>query len=148
MKIAIIGSSPRAERIERVLVASGHEIIGGKPYDQVSASDVVVMAVPWPKLDKAIVQMGRIGDTIVLNATEGPVSDDLSTAEQLARKLNSTHVVEAFSEGAKPGDPIPVCADDREAKKVVMELIRSCGYQPTDAGPLTNAGPLEKADAA
>jgi len=147
MKIGIIGTSPRAERIERALRDAGHELVEGTPYDQVRTSEVIVMAVPWDKVDKTIVQMGRLGDTVVVDATEAP-ADDLSGAEQLARKLNSPHVVEAFGNDARPGDAIPVCADDPEAKSVVMELIRSCGYEPTDAGPLAKAGPLEKADAA
>jgi len=149
MKIGIIGTSPRAERIERALRDAGHELIAGTPYDQVRTSEVIVIAVPWDKVDKTVVQMGRLGDTVIVDATEPPAdADDLSGAEQLARKLNSPHVVEAFGGDAEPGDAIPVCADDPGAKAVVMELIRSCGFEPTDAGPLANAGPLEKADVA
>jgi len=147
MKIGIIGTSPRAERIERALRDAGHELMTGTPYDQVRTSEVVVIAVPWDKVDKTVVQMGQLGDTVIVDATDAP-EDELSGAEQLARKLNSPHVVEAFGSEAGPGDAIPVCADDPQAKAVVMELIRSCGYQPTDAGPLAKAGPLEKADAA
>jgi predicted dinucleotide-binding enzyme len=150
MKIGIIGTSPRAERIERALREAGHELVVGSPYDQVRTSEVIVIAVPWDKVDKTVVQMGQLGDTVIVDAvdaTEAP-ADDLSGAEQLARKLNSPHVVEAFGDDAKPGDAIPVCADDPQAKAVVMELIRSCGYEPTDAGPLAKAGPFEKADAA
>jgi predicted dinucleotide-binding enzyme len=147
MKIGIIGTSPRAERIERALRDAGHELVAGKPYDQVIGSDVIVIAVPWDKVDTTVVQMGRLGDTVIVDATDAP-PDDLSGAEQLARKLNSPHVVEAFGDDARPGDAIPVCADDPQAKAVVMDLIRSCGYEPTDAGPLAKAGPLEKADAA
>lgn len=147
MKIGIIGTSPRAERIARVLTDHGHELIEGKPYDQVIGSDVIVMAVPWEKVDKTIVQMGQLGDTVVIDATDAP-PDDLSGAEQLARKMNSPHVVETFGDDAEPGEAIPVCADDPAAKAIVMELIRSCGYEPTDAGPLAKAGPLEKANVA
>jgi predicted dinucleotide-binding enzyme len=147
MKIGIIGTSPRAERIERALRDAGHELVTGAPYDQVLASEVVVLAVPWDKVDKTAVQMGQLGDTVIVDATDAP-PDDLSGAEQLARKLNSPHVVEAFGDDAHPGDAIPICADDPQAKSIVMELIRSCGYEPTDAGPLAKAGPLEKADAA
>lgn len=148
MKIGIIGTSPRAERIQRALSQNGHELIGGTPYDQVLNSEVVVMAVPWGSVDKTIVQMGRIGDTVVIDATEPTAQSDTSGAEQLARKLNSPHVVEVFGEDAEPGDAIPVCADDPQAKATVMELIRSCGYEATDAGPLANAGALERATTA
>ncbi len=148
MKIGIIGTSPRAERIERALVEHGHEMTTGSPYDRALAAEVIVLAVPWEQLDKTIVQMGRLGDTVVLDATDPPESLDTSGAEMMALKLNSPHVVEAFGDDAHPGDPIPVCADDPQAKATVMELIHSCGYEATDAGPLNRAGALERAGAA
>jgi len=143
MKIALIGNTPRAERIGRVLTGSGHELATGIPYDQVTASDAIVMAVPWDKVDKTVVQMGPVGDKVVIDAVDAPSDDDKSGAERLALKLNSPHVVEAFAEDAEPGDAIRVCADDPEAKAVVMDLIRSCGYEAEDAGPLANAAKLE-----
>lgn len=143
MKIGIIGNTPRAEEIGRVLTGSGHELVTGIPYDKVTASEAIVIAVPWEKVDQAVVRMGPVGDKVVIDAVDAPEDDGKSGAERLAQKLNSAHVVEAFAEDAKPGDPIPVCADDPQAKAVVMELIRSCGYEPEDAGPLANAAKYE-----
>ncbi len=148
MKIGIIGSSPRAGRIERALAEAGHDLTTGSAYDRASTAEVIVLAVPWDQLDKTIVQMGRLGDTVVIDASDAPPSVEPSGAEMLALKLNSPHVVEAFGEDATPGDPIPVCADDPQAKATVMELIRSCGYEASDAGPLNRAGALERASAA
>ncbi len=143
MKIAIIGNTPRAEALGRVLTGGGHEVVtSGVPYDRVTAADVIVLAVAWERIDKAVVQMGPIGDKVVIDAVNAPEGKQ-SGAEQVALKLNSQHVVEAFAQDASPGDPVNVCADDPDAKALVMELLRSCGFEPRDAGPLVAAADYE-----
>jgi len=75
-----------------------------------------------------------------------------SSAEEVQALLPEARVVGAFhhiaahelsaTEHAIECDLL-VCGADAAAKETAMELGRSMGLRPLDAGPLTNAGPVE-----
>jgi len=75
-----------------------------------------------------------------------------SSAEEVAALLPGARIVAAFhhiaahelSETAHPIDcDLLVCGDDAGAKQSAEQLGAAMGLRAVDAGPLTNAGPLE-----
>jgi len=85
---------------------------------------------------------------------DGPETDTTSSnAEDLAALLPGSPVVKAFNTlfASRQLDPITngvtldgfVAADDADAKATVLELVRSIGLTPIDAGPLVRARQLE-----
>ena len=85
---------------------------------------------------------------------DGPETDTSSSnAEDLAALLPGSPVVKAFNTlfASRQLDPITegvtldgfVAADDAAAKATVLELVRSIGLRPIDAGPLVRARQLE-----
>ncbi|KAJ8252783.1 hypothetical protein GJAV_G00205540 [Gymnothorax javanicus] len=77
-----------------------------------------------------------------------------SNAEQLARLFPDSHVVKGFNvisawallAGPRDGSrQIPICSDSCQAKSTVMQLCRSLGFVPVDAGALYEARRVEDA---
>jgi hypothetical protein len=81
------------------------------------------------------------------------VGFDTSGAERLQERAPAARVVKAFNtvfagtldRGEVKGQQLTVFAagDDEEAKRSVLELARSIGFDAVDAGPLRNARLLE-----
>jgi predicted dinucleotide-binding enzyme len=76
-----------------------------------------------------------------------------SAAEQIQARVPGARVVKAFNSAlaARQADPQIkgtqldgfVAGDDADAKAVVLELAKSIGFRPIDAGPLAMARALE-----
>lgn len=153
MKIGIIGTTPHAQSIGRQLASAGNEVSYSDPaspqrsqttaYQQTIASDILILAMPWDQLDRAIAQMGRPGAGVVVAAVraDGPVRG--SAAQHIALLLESRSVVEAFLDTPSPGSTVPVCGDDPESKKIVMEMIAAAGWRAEDRGAMVSAHELE-----
>ena len=82
----------------------------------------------------------------------GAVLDGSSNAEQIASMAPSARVVKAFNTvlASRQADPQVndmqvdnFVADSADGKATVLELIRSIGMRPIDAGPLSSARVLE-----
>lgn len=154
MKIGIIGTSPHAEGIGRLLAGAGHELSYSDPanahhaqttaYQQTVASDVLIFAMAWNQLDRAIAQMGRPGENVLVCATRPDAPVRGSGAEHVALLLESRSVVEAFLDTPAPGATVPLCGDDPQSKAIVAELIVSIGCRPDDRGALAAAHDLEQ----
>ena len=129
--------------------------------EAVAASDVVLVATPWQATRGAIEQAGSFAGKILIDATN-PLAPRLeglelgtttSAAEQVAAWAPGAHVVKAFNTVgynimADPrfGQAAAVmfyCGDDPGAKKAVHRLAADLGFDPVDAGPLTQARVLE-----
>jgi predicted dinucleotide-binding enzyme len=167
MRIGIVGTNPRSEAIGRLLAANGIAVTMSDPrtpqratdaaaamgegvesqvpYEQVLDSDIILMALPWEDLDRAVTAMGPVGDTVVVDASVPDASVRGSGAEAIARKLDSPHVVETFADLPPPGSTVALCGDDPQAKATVCEMLRTCGFTPNDLGPLSRADELERA---
>jgi len=153
MKIGIIGTTPHAEGIGRLLTGAGHEVTYSDPaspqrsqttaYQQTITSDILILAMPWNQLDRAVAQMGHPGDGVVVAAVraEGPVRG--SAAEHISLLLESRSVVEAFLDTPSPGSTVPICGDDPASKKIVMEMIEGAGCRAEDRGAILSAHDLE-----
>jgi hypothetical protein len=121
----------------------------------------VVLATPWPAAESAIRAAGSLAGKIVVDCTN-PLKPDLSglavghsdsAAENVARWAAGARVVKAFNTtGANiMADPafgahrtfMPICGDDSEAKRIVLELAADCGFDAVDVGGLAVARLLE-----
>lgn len=131
------------------------------PAEAVRESEAVVLAVPFAGAGREVAEeIAPVADgKIVIDATN-PIGPDLglvtqgsSAAEEFQHWLPKAKVVKAFntlfaSRQAEPADGEVeldgfVAGDDPDAKQRVMEVIRSLGVRPIDAGELAIARVLE-----
>lgn len=124
-------------------------------------SDVLLLATPWEAAREALASAGDLSGKVLIDATNPllpelaglSVGTNISAGELVAQWARGAKVVKAlntvgFSIMADPklsGGPIAMfyCGDDAEAKRTVNGLILELGFDPLDAGPLTQARVLE-----
>jgi NADPH-dependent F420 reductase len=131
--------------------------------DAVAEAEVVIIAVGFASSGEDVAReiAPIVAGKIVVDVTNPlkPTYDGLvtergpSAAERFAAWLPDAHVVKAFNTlfAANQIDPILdgtrldgfVAGDDDGAKATVLELVRSIGLRPIDAGPLARARELE-----
>jgi len=166
MKIGIIGKGNVGSALARGLKRAGHEVRavgndGAAIRDTAASAEIVIVAVPFGGLDDLVKAAGDVlaGKTVVdvTNALDANMNLAMgftsSGAEDLQKKLPKSRVVKAFNtvfahhmESGKLGDQrltAFVASDDDQARKQVIELARSIGFDPVDSGPLKNARLLE-----
>jgi len=135
----------------------------GSIVDAVAAADIVVLTIPFAGAAEGVASTIReaVGGKIVVDVTN-PARPDYggllfdgtsSAAEQFAAWLPEAHVVKAFNTilAANQADPVLdgvrldayVAADDDDARRTILDLARSAGFAPFDAGPLEAARLLE-----
>ena len=166
MKIGIIGDGNVGSALARGLKRAGHEVraVGNDDTairDTATSAELVVVAVPFGAIDDVVKAAGKFleGKTVVdvTNALDADmnlaVGFTTSGAEELQKKLPRSRVVKAFNtvfaqhmDSGKLGDQrlsAFVASDDESARKQVIELARSIGFDAIDSGPLKNARLLE-----
>ena len=123
--------------------------------------EVVIAATPFQNQVDALRASGRLADKTVIEISN-PLKPDMSglavghttsAAEEVAKSTPDAKVVKAFNtifaqvlgDQPKPGAKVQVfyAGDDTAAKRNVRSLIESMGFEPIDAGPLSNARYLE-----
>lgn len=188
MRIAIIGAGAMGSALARRLAAAGHSVVIGsrdagraralaadagaapaKSYaEAASASDVVVLTVPWRAV-REVVPALPLEAKILIDATNPYVDDTFdggearwSAREEFPPGESGASVVQALARGARVvkawnhvwaraadrglGETRPavfLCGDDPEARAVVASLARDAGYDPHDAGGLEQARWIE-----
>lgn len=134
-----------------------HVTVGTR--DEVLASDLVFVAVPWGRLTEAIGGTGDWGGRIVVdcnNALEGPSFklvelNGKTSSEAFADFVPGARVVKAFNHMLPhllAGDPRAeggrrvafMAGDDAEAKGVVGDIIDRIGFYRIDLGGLRDGG--------
>lgn len=123
-------------------------------------SNIIVLAVPWNAVPDAIRSAGNLNGKIILDATN-PLLPDLSGLDPQARpsggekvaELARVPVVKIFNTTGYPNMANPdykgeratmfYCGDDANAKGVARGLADDLGFEPVDAGPLSQARLLE-----
>ena len=179
MRIGILGSGLMGGKLGTLFARAGHEVVfsyarseaklkrlareakgkasAGTPADAARASDLLLLAVHWSRVDDAVQQAGDLSGKIIVSCSL-PMNDDdtglviahtSSGAEALAHKVPSAQVVSAFNtvpsevlfgvfaarrKAARPS--LVYCGDDARSKKIVAQLIEDVGFDPVDAGPL------------
>jgi predicted dinucleotide-binding enzyme len=129
--------------------------------EAVTGSEIVILAVPSAAIDDVLGQLGdALAGKVVIDVTNrmkrpdlGESVDGTSGAEQIQKKVPKAKVAKAFNYAfaSRHADPKVdgtqldgfVAADDADAKSKTLELVRSIGFRPIDAGPLTMARALE-----
>lgn len=155
----VVFSYSRSERkLMRLAKAAGDRALAGTPAEAVNASDVLLLAVHWSRVNDVLKQAGSLrGKTVIscclpmsLKDHELVVAHTSSGAEVLARKVMPARFVAAFgtipsevlfdvfaARTRKDRPTLIYYGDNRAAKKVAERLIRDIGFDPIDAGPLT-----------
>jgi predicted dinucleotide-binding enzyme len=164
MKIAIFGSTPRAEAIGRLLVDAGYHVcfgdaggmkpveaaaeragaIADTPYNDAAVCDMLIFAGSREQVNDLLAVAGCISpQTIVVDAMEGTLPGGENGPELLARKLDTRRVVRTVIVAPQAGATILYCGDDADAMTKVEEVFRTAGCLTTDRGPLANAAKIE-----
>jgi predicted dinucleotide-binding enzyme len=186
MAIGIIGSGKVGQAIARQLSGGGHEIIisnshgpeslaslAGKLGPKVKAGTVlesaqqkiVVLAVPWISLEKAVTGLPNWGGRIVIDTSNqfltGPpefkIADlgDKTSSEVVAALLPGARVVKAFNTipaelmGADPREGgghrvLFLSGDDVAAKKEFGAILEERGFALIDLGSLREGGKIQQ----
>jgi predicted dinucleotide-binding enzyme len=125
------------------------------------SADLVIAATPYAQQADALRASGRVEGKPVVEISN-PLKPDMSglavgfttsAAEEVAKAVGGAKVVKAFNTvfaqvlGDRPTSATKVqvlyAGDDDAAKGTVRSLIESMGFEPLDAGPLSNARYLE-----
>jgi len=154
--------SPR--KLERLARAAGPLASAGTVREAASASDVLLLAVHWSRMDDVLKQAGPLRGKVVVSCSLPMGADDgelvvahtSSGAEVLAKRLRGAHFTAAFGtipsevlfdvfarRRRKPRPSMLLCGDDATARRTATRLIRDLGFDPVDAGPLRSARFLE-----
>ena len=169
MKIAIIGAGSVGGTLGGRFEEVGHRVTYGvrdpagrekttTVIDAVKDAELIVLATPWNAAKSAVESAGNLEGKILVDATNPIVpgfklEHDPSGAERVAQWAKGAKVVKCFNQigvevMADPrfGDRRSVLfatGDDAAAKKTVIELARSIGFDCHDAGALANASIVE-----
>jgi predicted dinucleotide-binding enzyme len=122
-----------------------------------AAADLLILAVPFEAVASIVeeVGVGLIGKVLidVTNRFSPGQLDGTSNAELMQQMMPSAPVIKAFNTvfASHQADPVVdgmqldgfVAGDDDAAKQQVLELVKSLGFRPIDAGPLAMARALE-----
>ena len=124
-------------------------------------ADVLVLAVHWDHVKEALTKMGKLKNKILIDCIN-PIAPNLaglkvglttSAAEEIAKLTKDAKVVKAFNTTGAQNFKNPnfgeqkasgfICGDDKDAKKIVSELVQDVGFEVVDVGPLSYARLLE-----
>ncbi|ABD56400.1 NADPH-dependent F420 reductase [Jannaschia sp. CCS1] len=126
-------------------------------------AELTFVATPWDATEQAIRALGDMAGRTVIDCTNpvsyGPtgmalsIDANTSAAEMIQAWLPDAHLVKAFNQvgsgilGApsalSPAPLMGVAGDVATAKETVIALVRDLGFDPFDAGVLSNARLLE-----
>jgi 8-hydroxy-5-deazaflavin:NADPH oxidoreductase len=152
MRIATIGRGNIGGGLADLWEQAGHEVTRlGKEGGDVSAADVVLVAVPGGAIAGALDSVSGLEGKTAIDATnlggaERPAGFD-SNAEYVksktggptAKSFNLNFAAIFDQVGKTKTKPSNVWTGDEEARGVVEQLIRDAGYDPVYAGGLENA---------
>jgi len=125
------------------------------PADAVEGAEVVVFALRWDAVPDMLDQMPSLDGRIVIDAMNRFGGDPArSTTQDLADLLPGVRLAKAFNtigfenfttaRGRRTPAAMFVAGDDPDAKTTAMVLAGEIGFEPEDAGPITNAKGLEE----
>ena len=152
---------PRDQKVQDLITATGGKARAASVREAAAHGEIVLLATPWSTTPDALRAAGDLKGKIVVDATN-PLKPDLSglalghttsAGEEVARLARGAKVVKAFNTigaqhmanprfGSQSASML-ICGDDAGAKKTIAALAEALGFDPVDAGPLTQARLLE-----
>jgi hypothetical protein len=172
MNIAIIGPGHVGTALGEGFAKHGHTVVYGardpskhagsiEIQEAVRGSEIVVLTVPWAGASDAVKSCGDLGGKTVIDAIN-PLKPDLAGLE-LGTDTSACEVIQSWAPKAKVvkafntigfnimadtsfagGRPLLLyCGNDAGAKKQVHQLAEELGFNPQDAGPITQARVIE-----
>jgi predicted dinucleotide-binding enzyme len=157
MKIVTIGRGTIGGGLANLWRAAGHEVESlGREGGDVSAADVVLVAVPGAKISDALAKVTGLDGKIAIDATNAlPTrqSDFPSYAEEV-KSFTHAPVAKSFNMnfGSLYGAvreqrvrPSNWYVADDGAREVTEQLIHDAGYDPVRIGDLSRARDFENA---
>jgi len=160
-QVVFCSRTPDSDRVKALVDAAGPNAGAASVSEGMAASDVVVLATPWPATLDLVGAAGSLQGKIVVDCTNPlrpdlsglSIDGDTSGAEQIAQRANGSRVVKAFNtiSSLTMADPLFgseradlfLCGDDADAKRTVAQLAQELGFEVVDAGPLRSARYLE-----
>ncbi|MEA2621247.1 MAG: 8-hydroxy-5-deazaflavin:NADPH oxidoreductase [Chloroflexota bacterium] len=145
---------PDSDKTRQALAAApGAE--AASPSEAVDGADVVVFALRWDAVPETVAQLPPLPGRVVIDAMNRFSGDPArSTTQDLADLMPDARLAKAFNSigfenlttarGRQTKAAMFVAGDDAKAKGVAMALAEEIGFEPQDAGPLSNAKPLEE----
>jgi hypothetical protein len=147
-------------KLERLAQKAGKLARAGTPAEAAVDADALLLAVHWSRVPDVLRKAGDLSGKVLITCSLPMSQDDTrlvvahtgSGVEALARKVRKARVVSAF--GTVPSEvlfgvfaarrkarrpSLVYCGDGDRAKRVAARLIRDVGFDPVDAGPLSNA---------
>ena len=152
----VISNSRGPQTLTAVVDELGEGVSAGTAKDA-SAADIVVLAVPWPKVAQAVEGL-EWGGQIVIDPTNDFDRDDLdggTSSEIVARLVAPARVVKAANTmvaavlASDPRDAggrrvIFLSGDDADAKSEVVALFEAAGFYVVDLGGLHEGGRMQQ----
>ena len=152
---------PARRSVQELVRHTGPGTNAASQQEAAKDADIVVLAVPWPPMERVAQNLGNLDGKIVIDiSTTGRQSEDgymesmveTSSAEMIQKWNPGAKVVKTMlASSAVIDEPMAfgeristfIAADDREAKEVVAQIAYDLGLIPIDAGPLRNAREIE-----
>ena len=160
-EIVFASRNPESAEMKALVERAGPNARAGSAEEAVAASQVLLLATPWPATQAVVQGLGLLSGKILIDATN-PIlprlaglefANTTSGAEQVAEWATGARVVKAFNtvgfnvmEAPDFGGTAATmfyCGDDAGAKEVAKQLATELGFSAEDAGPLTRARVLE-----
>lgn len=156
----VFGSREPDSSEVKQLLKSADKVKSASVQEAARTADIVVLAVPWKAVPEVLqlIASGVSGKVLVdctNPAKDWPGMDHSggSGGEQVARWASGARVVKAFNTTGFENMQNPkferesasmfYAGDDKESKKLVHQLISDLGFDPVDAGPLSQSHALE-----
>jgi 8-hydroxy-5-deazaflavin:NADPH oxidoreductase len=153
-RVTITSTTPsEAERVAGEIGANA----AAANRDAIAGADAVILAVPFDAVQAIADELrSDLDGKVLIDVTNRFAPEHLggaSNAEQIQRMAPQAKVIKAFNTifAAQQAHPLIdgiqldgfVAGDENAAKQTVLELVRSLGFRPIDAGPLAMARALE-----
>ncbi|MFQ6538610.1 MULTISPECIES: NADPH-dependent F420 reductase [Aphanothece] len=160
----MFSGSRNPQKLDALVQKAGAKGSAGSAAEACQFADVVLLAVPWPEVERVLAELEQtLHGKILIDATNPLTTDFIDLAigfsdsggEVIARRLPEAHVVKAFNsvganiiqaESKMFGGIVPTlfyCGNDVAAKQVVAGLIADSGFDPVDVGPIRSSRFLE-----
>ena len=159
----LLTNSRGPESLKEMVASIGGTVTPAGFKETVERSDLILMAVPWNRLEEVAKEMAAFSGKIIVDATNNIVSvtpfqlantGGKTTGEYVANLFPTHRVVKAFNtlgaailalppQSSAGKRVIVVTGDDKQAKEQVIELIKTIGFEPIDLGTLKEGGKLQ-----